>query len=78
MIYGYDIQTINEHGLKLMREISISTSSEDLRSLADFLAKAAEELEGAASAQWHKHAPDSLRRRLDCDVIVLNGEPAAT
>jgi hypothetical protein len=72
MIYGYDSRTINEYGLKQMREVSVSVDPDDLRALAEFLTDAADELEGGVSGHWHKHAPDSLRRRLGCDFIVLN------
>ncbi len=75
MIYGYDSQTLNEYGLKQLREISLAVSPEDLRELANFLQDSADELEGAVSGHWHRHLPDALRRRLGCDVIVLNGKP---
>ena len=75
MIYGYDSRTLNEYGLKQMREVSVAVSSDDLRALADFLTNAADELDGAVSCHWHKHAPDSLQRALGCDIIVLNSNP---
>lgn len=75
MIYGYDSRTINEYGLKQLREISLAVSPYDLRELASFLQASADELEGAASDHWHRHMPDVLRRRLGCDVIVLNSKP---
>lgn len=75
MIYGYDSRTENEYGLKQLREISFAVSPDDLRELANFLMKTAEELEGTVSGHWHRHLPDSLRRKVGCDVIVLNGKP---
>lgn len=77
MIYGYDYdsRTLNEYGLKQLREISIAVTPEDLRELAAFLQDSAEELTGAASSHWHRHMPDALRRRIGCDVIVLNSKP---
>lgn len=75
MIYGYDSRTLNEYGLKQLREISLAMSPQDIRELASFLQEAAEELEGASSGHWHLHAPDALRRKVGCDVIVLNSKP---
>jgi len=72
MIYGYDSGTINEYGLRQMREISVAVSPDDLRALAEFLTSAADELQGGVSDHWHKHVSDSLQRRLGCDVIVLS------
>jgi hypothetical protein len=77
MIYGYDSRTLNDYGLKQLREISLAMSSRDLRDLADFLREAAEELEGASSAHWHLHAPDSLQRKVGCDVVILNSKPSS-
>jgi hypothetical protein len=75
MIYGYDSRTINEYGLKQLREISLAVSPDNLRELAEFLRESADELEGASSAHWHRHMPDALRRKVGCDVIVLNNKP---
>jgi hypothetical protein len=75
MIYGYDSRTINEYGLKQLREVSFAMSPDDLRELADFLRETAEELEGVSSDHWHRHAPDALQRKVGCDVIVLNSKP---
>lgn len=75
MIYGYDSRTMNEYGLKQLREISLAVAPEDLRELGFFLQEAAEELEGAASDHWHRHLPDALRRKVGCDVIILNSKP---
>ncbi len=77
MIYGYDSHTVNEYGLKQMREISLALSADDLRQLADFLQNSADELEGAAPEHWHRHIPDSLRRSVGCDVIVFTNQPQA-
>ncbi len=75
MIYGYDSRTINEYGLKQMREISLAARPDALRELARFLDQCADELETAASSHWHRHAPSSLQRDVGCDVIVLNSKP---
>ena len=75
MIYGYDSRTVNEYGLKQLREISIAVSPNDLRGLAEFLRDAADELEGATSDHWHRHMPTPLQRKLGCDVVVLNSKP---
>jgi hypothetical protein len=75
MIYGYECRTINEYGLKQLREVSFAMSPDDLRELADFLKEAAEELGGASSDHWHRHAPDALQRKIGCEVIVLNSKP---
>ncbi|MEE8451920.1 MAG: hypothetical protein V3R99_08395 [Thermoguttaceae bacterium] len=64
---------INDYGLKEMREVSIAASSDDLRTLAEFLANAADDVDNAESCHWHKHVPDSLCRVLGCDIIVLKG-----
>lgn len=72
MIYGYESRTINEYGLKEMREISLAMSPNDLRELAEFLQVSADELEGASSGHWHRHLPDSLQRKVGCDVVVLS------
>jgi len=74
MIYGYDSQTINEYGLKQMREISIAADAGALRELAEFISECADELESAVSRHWHRHAPASLQRGVGCDVIVINAE----
>ena len=75
MIYGYDSRTVNEYGLRQMKEVSVSASPEALRGLAAFLVATAEELEGAASGHWHRHIPSSLKKQLECDLIVLNSKP---
>ena len=72
MIYGYDSRTVNEFGLKEMREVSISASPDAIRELARFLMQCADELESAISPHWHRHAPESIQRVVGCDVIVLN------
>jgi hypothetical protein len=72
MIYGYDSRTINEYGLKQMREISVTASPVALRELAQFLMECADELEASASNHWHRHASCALRREVGCDVIVVN------
>jgi hypothetical protein len=77
MIYGYDSRTLNNYGLKQMREISLAVAAHDLRELADFLKEAAQELEEASSYHWHRHAPDELRQRLGCDVIVASNKSEA-
>jgi hypothetical protein len=71
MIYGYDSRPVDEHGLKQMREIHLALRPHELRALSEFLADAATELEGAASAAWHLHAPDELSRSLGGSVIVF-------
>ena len=72
MIHGYDDATLNEHGLKQMREVSISASPASLRALAAFMTSAAEELEsGPVHANWHRHIPNELRCEIGCDVVVL-------
>ena len=76
MIYGYDSRTINEYGLKQMREISVSAHPEALRALAEFLVEAASELESKeVSSHWHKHLPSEMKKTLGCDVVVLAGKP---
>jgi hypothetical protein len=75
MIYGYDSRTINEYGLKEMREISVAAPPCALRELATFLMQCADELESAASAHWHRHASASLKRDIGCEVVVLNCKP---
>lgn len=75
MIYGYDSRTVNEYGLKQLREISLAVSPDGLRELAAFLQDSAEELAGATSDHWHRHMPDELRRKLGCDVVILNSKP---
>ena len=72
MIYGYDIQTVNDHGLKQMGEVSLSVPSAVLRKLAAFLLQAADELEIATSPHWHKHSPSSLESELGCNVIIIS------
>lgn len=72
MIYGYDEKTLNDYGLRQMKEISIQGSPDDLRELAGFLAESAEQLENASSSNWHRHVPESLQRKIGCDLIVLS------
>lgn len=75
MIYGYDSCTVNDYGLKQMREISISANPASMRGLAEFLIQTAGELESTAvSIQWHRHAPTQLARELGCDVVLLAAE----
>ncbi len=64
MIYGYDSCTINEYGLRQMREISIAAAPSALRQLADFLQEAADDMANASSSHWHKHVPSALQRLL--------------
>jgi len=75
MIYGYDSRTINEYGLKQLKEISIAVSPDVLRALAEFLSHAADELEQAESGSWHRHVPSALQKGIGCDVVILNGKP---
>jgi hypothetical protein len=70
MIYGYDSGVLNEDGLKQMREISIASGADNLRELAAFLLQAADDMEQAKSAQWHRHVLEALQQALKCDVIV--------
>jgi hypothetical protein len=77
MIYGYDVRTVNEYGLKQMDAISIHAHSNRLRSLGEFLLEVAAELESkSTSANWHRHLPKELCEALGCDVIV-NGGPGS-
>lgn len=75
MIYGYESRTINEYGLKQMREISVAASPNALRELAQYFIECADELESAASAHWHRHASASLERAIGCSLVVLNTKP---
>ena len=70
MVYGYDVETLNEYGLKRMREISIAASPAALRELAAFLLLTADEAE-EASDHWHRHAPTSITDGLECELVVL-------
>jgi hypothetical protein len=72
MVYGYDSRTINEYGLKQMREISFKLPANTLRELARFLLQSADELQDATSPNWHRHSPPALERDVGCDVIVLS------
>ena len=72
MIYGYDSRTVNEYGLRQMREISVAAQPNALRELAGFFLQCADELETATSGHWHRHASASLQREVGCDVVVLN------
>ena len=74
MIYGYDSKTLDEYGLKQMKEVSLGCSPSTVRELAKFLFEAADELEQAESIHWHKHAPERLQRQIGCDVIVINSK----
>lgn len=71
MIYGYERQTVNEYGLKEMREISVAASSGALRELASFILEKADEVENVTSIQWHRHIPELLAEQLGCDFIIL-------
>jgi hypothetical protein len=71
MVYGYDVEIMNEYGLRRMSEISLAASPASLRELAAFLLLAADEAENAVSEHWHKHAPSSVRDGLECDFVVL-------
>jgi len=76
MIYGYDSRSINEYGLKQMREISIAATPNALREMAQFLQEVAEQLENSAgSSHWHKHAPSAMQKALECDVVILRNKP---
>ncbi|MBI1901860.1 MAG: hypothetical protein HYS13_12210 [Planctomycetia bacterium] len=75
MIYGYDDRTVNEHGLKQMRVVSICAKPIALRELAAFLVEAAAELEsGPKHSSWHRHHGPELKQLLGCDVVVCNVE----
>jgi hypothetical protein len=74
MIYGYDSRTINQYGLKEMREISLSAGPAVLRDLARFLMQCADDLE-TGSVHSHRHVSAGLQRDIGCDVIVLNIKP---
>jgi hypothetical protein len=71
MIYGYESRTLDEHGLKQMREISLEVRPDTLRELSKFLMECADELETAVSDHWHRHTSAALQREVGCDVIVL-------
>lgn len=72
MIYGYVSRTLNEYGLKQMREVTISASPNDLREVAAFLSEVADELDShAVSVQFHRHLPPELKQAIGCDVIVV-------
>jgi hypothetical protein len=75
MIYGYDVRTVNEYGLKQMREVSIHAAPKALRDLAAFLVESAAELEkGPKHSNWHRHHGSDLKQLLGCDVVVCNAE----
>ena len=71
MIFGRsEQQAVGTDPLE-MKEISLSASSEDLKLLAAFILKQADEMEAAKSQNWHRHINSSLCDRLGCDVVVL-------
>ena len=76
MVYGYDSRVVNEFGLRQMREVTVATKPEVLRTLAAFLLDAATELESSeVSAHWHKHASRELARAMGCDFIIAAAKP---
>jgi hypothetical protein len=72
VIYGYDTRTVNEYGLKEMREVTIAATPELLRTLASYIREAAEQLEKRTSPSWHAHAPMEPAQDLGCDVVVMH------
>jgi len=71
MIYGYDAKTLNEFGLKEMKEISVAARPALLKEFADFLILAAKQMEEATSENWHVHAPMSLSADIGCEIVVF-------
>jgi hypothetical protein len=72
MVYGYETRTLNEYGLKEMREVTFSTRPDTLRAIAQFLVEAAAQLESQPmSPNWHRHVSPAIARSLCCDVIVI-------
>jgi hypothetical protein len=72
MIYGHVLDTVADSGPKTLREVSIATSPDNLRLLANFFHEAAQELESAKSYHWHRHVPLHLSEAIGGDIIVLN------
>jgi hypothetical protein len=72
MIYGYESRTVNESGLKQMREISLAVSADDLRELADFLRT-------SAVGRWvqarfgHESCPGRMLDRAEASFGKLAG-----
>ena len=71
VIYGYDVKTLNEFGLKEMKEISVAATPALLREFADFLLLAAKQMELASSENWHVHSPAKLSQAMGCEIVVL-------
>jgi site-specific recombinase XerC len=77
MIYGYDLETINEYGLRRMRDVSIAAGPSSLRSLAQFIIDVAAEIEddaGSKNPNWHRHLPAALKQELGCDIVICGPE----
>lgn len=70
MVFGYADRTVNEFGLQQMCEVSITASADNLGELAKFINEAARELERADGENAHRHLPELLRSRLQCDFII--------
>lgn len=75
MIYGYESRTVNEYGLKQLREVSFAASPQTLRELSAFFLEVAQEMEdqGALGQQWHRHISRKLEKRIGAQVVVLPG-----
>lgn len=77
MIYGYDDGvSLNEYGLKRLKSLSIATSPDTLRALAEFLFKVAAEMESSDQLHdnWHRHTSRNLEERIECEIAVLANE----
>jgi hypothetical protein len=80
MIYGYSEKVVNEeYGLLQMREVSFAMSPGQLRLVATFLLRAAEQLESGKTF-LHRHidelVPEWRATTPQTDLVVVSEESA--
>lgn len=77
--FGYSAKTINEHGLHVLSEVTLSATPSELRRIAAFLVASADGMEKHGPTFGHSHLQDEedLRQSWSdsaTDVIVVSAD----
>jgi hypothetical protein len=60
-LYGYSKKVVNEHGLHDLSEVTFKFDSQTLRKIAEFLNKAADEIDKGLNGVDHEHVQDLVK-----------------
>ena len=79
VVYGYKRTEVTEEGLLEMKEVTFVAGPNDLRSVAKFLLKMADEMESGAFGHTHRHMDCVVKgwaqRNPGVDIVVVPPDP---